>query len=138
MAGRICEKLKELLGKEIQLGLLDATFHRDDFRRNDQPLTPYQTDIPFLLEKQKVILIDDVLYTGRTVRAALDAMATFGRPDKVELLVLVDRLYSRDIPIAADYVGKKVNTLSSQRVKVELAEQGGDDNIWLINKDEND
>ena len=80
--------------------------------------------------------MDDVLFTGRTVRAALDAMNTFGRPAKVELLVLIDRLYSRHIPIKADYVGRKVNTIQSQKVAVELEEQGEKDNIWLITKEE--
>ena len=135
LAERIKKRLEELLDHPIDLGYLDTTFHRDDFRRRDQPLTAYETKIPFLLEGKKVVLIDDVLYTGRTVRAAMDAMTTFGRPEKVELLVLVDRLYSRHLPITPDYVGKKVNTLDSQRVLVELREQGGEDNIYLINKD---
>ncbi len=138
LAQRIQKKLQELLKKEVQLGLLDTTFHRDDFRRREAPLKAQETNVPFLLEEKRVILIDDVLYTGRTVRAALDAMTTFGRPDKVELLVLIDRLYSRDIPVSANYVGKKVNTLQSQKVQVELSEQGGEDNIWLINIDSNE
>ena len=138
LAQRIQKKLQELLKKEVQLGLLDTTFHRDDFRRREAPLKAQETNVPFLLEEKTVILIDDVLYTGRTVRAALDAMTTFGRPDKVELLVLIDRLYSRDIPVSANYVGKKVNTLQSQKVQVELSEQGGEDNIWLINIDSNE
>ena len=83
-----------------------------------------------------MILVDDVLFTGRTVRAALDAINTFGRPAKVELLVLIDRLYSRHIPLKADYIGRKVNTIQSQRVLVELKEQGEEDNIWLVNKEE--
>ncbi len=135
LAKRIQRKLEELLEKKVDLGYLDTTFHRDDFRRREAPLKAQETKIPFLLEGKKVVLIDDVLYTGRTVRAALDAMTTFGRPSKVELLVLVDRLYSRHIPVAASYVGKKVNTLPSQRVKVDLQEQGVDDMIWLINSD---
>lgn len=89
-----------------------------------------------MIEGKKVVLVDDVLYTGRTVRAALDAMITFGRPAKVELLVLIDRKYSRDLPVAADYIGKAVNTLPSERVLVELEAQGHEHNrIWLINKD---
>ncbi|MBV6645314.1 MAG: bifunctional pyr operon transcriptional regulator/uracil phosphoribosyltransferase PyrR [Cyclobacteriaceae bacterium] len=133
LAQRIKKALDKLLPDETKLGFLDTTFHRDDFRRRDVPLTPSETKVPFLIEDKNVILIDDVLYTGRSVRAALDAMITFGRPSKVELLVLVDRLYSRHIPIEANYVGKRVNTLESQRVQVELKEQGGKDNIWLIN-----
>ena len=89
-----------------------------------------------MIEGKNVILIDDVLFTGRTVRAALDAMIAFGRPSKVELLVLVDRKYTRDLPISADYVGRYVDTLESQRVLVELEAQGHRQNkIWLINKD---
>ncbi len=136
LAERIKNELERQLNKSISLGYLDTTFHRDDFRRRDTPKTPNQTKIPFLIENQKVILIDDVLYTGRTVRAALDAMTMFGRPAKVELLVLIDRLYSRHIPVEANYIGRKVNTMPSQHVLVELAEQGKKDNIWLINDPE--
>ena len=136
LAERIKKELEALVNHEIHLGYLDPTFHRDDFRRRDEPLTANQTKIPFLIENKHVILVDDVLYTGRTVRAALDAMNTFGRPAKVELLVLVERLYSRHIPINADFVGRKVNTIQSQKVAVEITEQGDKDNIWLINKEE--
>lgn len=131
LAERIKKELGFFLGKEVHLGYLDATFHRDDFRRRDQPIAPSHTHIPFIIENQNVVLIDDVLYTGRTVRAALDAMNTFGRPSKVELLVLIDRLYSRHIPVEATFIGRKVNTLDHQRVIVELQEMGKDDNIWL-------
>ncbi len=136
LAERIHRELNTLLSSEIELGYLDTTFHRDDFRRRDEPIAPNQTKIPFLIENKNVILVDDVLFTGRTVRAALDAMNTFGRPSKVELLVLIDRLYSRHIPIKADFVGRKVNTIQSQRVLVELTEEGEEDNIWLITKEE--
>ncbi|MEQ9008869.1 MAG: phosphoribosyltransferase family protein, partial [Ekhidna sp.] len=122
--------------KDIHLGYLDTTFHRDDFRRRDEPITPSQTKISFLIENKNVILVDDVLFTGRTVRAALDAMNTFGRPAKVELLVLIDRLYSRHIPVEANYVGRKVNTIQSQKVLVELDEKQKEDHIWLITKEE--
>lgn len=136
LAERIKKQLEESLGKEIPLGYLDTTFHRDDFRRRDQPLTPNQTKVPFIIEDKNVVLIDDVLFTGRSVRAALDAMTMFGRPGKVELLVLIDRMYSRHIPVEANYVGRKVNTMPSQRVLVELEEQGKKDNIWLMNETE--
>lgn len=117
----------------IPLGYLDATFYRDDFRRRDSPLRPNTTHVPFLIENKKVILIDDVLATGRMVRAALDAMSAFGRPRRVELLVLIDRRYNHDLPIRPDYTGKRVNTLESQRVLVEWTEQGAEtDRIWLI------
>jgi pyrimidine operon attenuation protein / uracil phosphoribosyltransferase len=136
--------LAELIHKKLQvdtkikipLGYLDATFHRDDFRRREIPAKGNETRIPFVIEGKKVVLVDDVLFTGRTIRAALDAMIAFGRPAKVELLVLIDRKYNRDLPIAADYVGKVVNTLASQRVLVELQAQGHKQNkIWLTNKD---
>lgn len=136
LAERIKGELEKLVGRTIDIGYLDTTFHRDDFRRRDEPVTPSQTKIPFIIENKNVILVDDVLFTGRTVRAALDAMNTFGRPAKVELLVLIDRLYSRHIPVEANYVGRKVNTIQSQKVLVELKEQGNDDNIWLVNKEE--
>lgn len=135
LAGMIQAKLKKITRKDIPLGYLDTTFYRDDFRRRDTPAKASETKVPFVIEGKDVILIDDVLYTGRTVRAALDAMIAFGRPAKVELLVLVDRANTRDLPIAADYIGKKVNTIESQRVLVELEAQGYKKNkIWLVNK----
>ena len=134
LAERIKEKLQTLLNKKIHLGYLDTTFYRDDFRRRETPLKANATTVPFIIEDKKVILIDDVLYTGRTVRAALDAMIAFGRPRKVELLTLVNRKYSRDLPIEPDYIGRDVYTTPSQRVLVEWREQGVEnDNIWLIN-----
>ena len=136
LAERVKNELEKLISDEIHLGYLDTTFHRDDFRRREEPITASQTKIPFLIENKRVILIDDVLYTGRSVRAALDAMNTFGRPSSVELLVLIDRLYSRDIPIEATYVGRKVNTIQSQRVLVELDDKQEEDRIWLITKEE--
>ncbi|HLT71323.1 MAG TPA: bifunctional pyr operon transcriptional regulator/uracil phosphoribosyltransferase PyrR [Cyclobacteriaceae bacterium] len=136
LAEQIHKKLEKDTRKNIPLGYLDATFHRDDFRRRESPAKASETRVPFVIEGKKVVLVDDVLFTGRTVRAALDAMIAFGRPAKVELLVLIDRKYSRDLPVAADYIGKTVNTLPSERVLVELQEQGHKQNrIWLINKD---
>lgn len=134
LAQRIQSKLNTLLKKEVDLGILDITFYRDDFRRRDTPLEANTTSVPFIIENRNVVLIDDVLFTGRSVRAAMDAMIAFGRPSKVELLVLIDRRYSRDLPIQADYIGKYVNTLLSQRVLVEWKAQGAkNDNIWLVN-----
>ena len=134
LADRIKNELEQILSTPIRLGYLDTTFHRDDFRRRNTPLTASKTEIPFILEDKNVVLIDDVLYTGRTVRAALDAMTTFGRPRKVELLVLVDRKYARDIPVEADYVGRAVNTLDSQRVVVAWQEKEAEDCVWLTTK----
>ncbi|HMR55769.1 MAG TPA: bifunctional pyr operon transcriptional regulator/uracil phosphoribosyltransferase PyrR [Cyclobacteriaceae bacterium] len=134
LAELVQQKIRTLAKKEVPLGYLDATFYRDDFRRRDTPAKASETRVSFVIEGKRVILVDDVLFTGRTVRAALDAMIAFGRPEKVELLVLVDRTHTRDLPIAADYVGKYVNTLESQRVLVELVAQGHKQNrIWLIN-----
>lgn len=136
LAEIIHRHLETYLNTSIQLGYLDTTFHRDDFRRRDVPAKASETRVPFAIEGKRVIIIDDVLFTGRTVRAALDAMIAFGRPEKVELLVLVNRKYNRDLPIAPDYVGKSVHTISSQRVLVELKAQGFKENkIWLVNKD---
>ncbi|PKV66572.1 bifunctional pyr operon transcriptional regulator/uracil phosphoribosyltransferase PyrR [Pontibacter ramchanderi] len=135
VAQRIQSTLKAILGTTVPTGYLDTTFHRDDFRRRETPLAANATHIDFLIEGKKVILADDVLYTGRSVRAAMDAMISFGRPANVELLVLIDRLYSRHLPIEPTYVGRRVNSLQSQRVLVEW--QGSDtqeDNIWLVTK----
>lgn len=132
LAKRIHQELETLTGSKIPYGQLDATFYRDDFRRRET-VSPNATTIPFIIERKKVILIDDVISTARMVRAALDAMTAFGRPESVELLVLIDRQYNRDLPIQPNYSGKKVNTLDSQKVLVELTEQGhASDNIWLI------
>jgi len=135
LAELIHQRLKSLK-INVPLGYLDATFHRDDFRRRDTPVKASENRVPFAIEGKNVVLIDDVLFTGRTVRAALDAMISFGRPAKVELLVLVDRKATRDLPIAADYVGKHVDTHDTQKVLVELEAKGNKQNkIWLINKE---
>ena len=137
VAQRIQSTLAAILGRQIPTGLLDTTFHRDDFRRRETPLTANATKVDFLIEGKKAILVDDVLYTGRSVRAALDAMIAYGRPAIVELLVLIDRLYTRHLPIEATYVGRQVNSLQSQRVLVEWKGlQATEDNIWLITKTE--
>ncbi|WP_026461927.1 bifunctional pyr operon transcriptional regulator/uracil phosphoribosyltransferase PyrR [Adhaeribacter aquaticus] len=137
VAERIQKKLQEILGFSIRTGQLDITFHRDDFRRRESPITANATNINFHIESQKVILIDDVLFTGRSVRAALDAMIAYGRPASVELLVLVDRRYTRHLPIEAKYVGKYVNSLPSERVLVEWKnEDTPEDNIWLFTKND--
>ena len=136
LAEKVKARLKELCGKELQLGYLDTTFHRDDFRRRAAPIKANSTNVPFVLEDKKVVLVDDVLYTGRSVRAAVDAMLAFGRPSKVELLVMIDRKYSRDLPVEASYTGRAVNSIQSQRVIVEWKEQGfEEDNIWLVNQE---
>ncbi len=137
----VAERIKSALKKEgnvdVPIGYLDITFYRDDFRRRDELLAPNETKIQFIIENKRVVLIDDVLYTGRTVKSALDALSAFGRPKQVEFLALIDRIYTRHIPVKATYVGKYVNTVLSQKVLVELTEQGKkEDNIWLIEKSE--
>lgn len=134
---RIKERLESILGKEVVCGNLDITFYRDDFRRRDIPLIPSATNIDFVIENKKVILMDDVLYTGRTIRSGLDALLAFGRPEQVELLALVDRRFRRDLPIQADYVGKTVDTLISERVSVEWKEIEGEDRVVLFTPDSN-
>jgi pyrimidine operon attenuation protein / uracil phosphoribosyltransferase len=132
LAKRIAEELRKILpGKKILQGDLDITFYRDDFRRREQ-LVPNQTKIDFIIEGKKVIMMDDVLWTGRTIRAAMDALQAFGRPEKIELLALVDRRYSRHIPVSADYVGIEVDSIASQKVVVSWVETDGEDKIVLI------
>jgi pyrimidine operon attenuation protein/uracil phosphoribosyltransferase len=122
LSDRIVEQIaKELPGEKIQYGKLDITFYRDDIRKELHIAN--RTEIPFSIEGQRVILIDDVLYTGRTIRAALDALLDFGRPEKVELCVLIDRRFSRQLPIQPDYVGKSIDSIISQKVKVEWDKQ---------------
>jgi pyrimidine operon attenuation protein/uracil phosphoribosyltransferase len=129
---RIAEKLSQTLKRKIPYGVLDVTFFRDDFRKKESPLKANETKVPFLIEDKRVILIDDVLYTGRTVRAAMDAMLAFGRPKEIELLTLIDRKYSRDVPIQANYVGKEVMCLESEKVLVQLENEASKDAIWLV------
>lgn len=125
LSNRIVSEIRnEVDNKEIQYGLLDITFYRDDIRKEIH--FPNQTDINFSIEGKKVVLIDDVLYTGRTIRAALDALMDFGRPEKVELLVLIDRRYSRQLPIQPDYTGKTIDSIISQKVKVFWDQSEGD------------
>ncbi len=136
LAELIKTRLSSNLSIEVPLGYLDTTFHRDDFRRREKPPEPSTTNIQFIIEDKNVILVDDVIYTGRSIRAAMDAMITFGRPRKVELLTLINRKYSRQLPIEPDYVGRDVNTIETQRVLVEWKEQGNkEDKIWLITKE---
>ena len=118
LSDRIVEEIKkEVFTKNIQYGKLDITFYRDDIRKELHKAN--HTDILFSIEGKKVILIDDVLYTGRTIRAALDALLDFGRPEKVELCVLIDRRFNRQLPIQPDYIGKAIDSIVSQKVKVE-------------------
>lgn len=116
LADKIVGVLREIQNKKIQYGKLDITFYRDDIRKELH--VPNQTDIPFSVDNKKVVLIDDVLFTGRTIRAALDALQDFGRPQKVELCVLIDRKSSRQLPIQPDYFGKAIDSIISETVKI--------------------
>lgn len=135
---RLKARLESILGHEVVCGNLDITFYRDDFRRREIPIIPSTTNIDFVIENKNVVLIDDVLYTGRTIRSGLDALLAFGRPDKVELLTMIDRRFKRDLPIQADYVGKTVDTLISERVSVEWEEIEGQDKVVLFTPETNE
>jgi len=130
---RIIGLVKEITGnQQIPYGRLDITFYRDDLRQSTQLQVPSQTDISFSVEHKKVILIDDVLHTGRTIRAAMDALVDFGRPQEVELMVLINRRFSRELPIQPDYTGLSVDTLFEQKVKVNWKEKDEEDKVLLL------
>lgn len=132
LAERIAKILKdEYQINQLQLGLLDITFFRDDFRRNEKPLEANKTQIDFLVEDKHVIFIDDVLYTGRSIRAALTAIQSFGRPKSIELLTLIDRRFSRDLPIQPDYRGRQVDAINNEKVKVKWQEKDGEDAVYI-------
>ena len=119
----LAERIKSIIEKEygineIPLGFLDITFFRDDFRRNQKPLEANRTEIDFLVEDKKIVFIDDVLYTGRSIRAALTAIQSFGRPAEIELLVLIDRRFSRHLPIQPDYRGRQVDAFENESIRV--------------------
>ena len=116
--------------EKITYGKLDITFYRDDIRQGLHTIN--RTDIPFSIENKEVILVDDVLYTGRTVRAAMDALLAFGRPAKVELCVLIDRRFSREVPIQADYIGRSIDTIITQKVKVLWKERDEKEEVVLL------
>ena len=132
LARRLARTLKEITGDEVPTGALDITLYRDDLMRNavgPQPLVR-RTEIPFSIDDRKILLVDDVLYTGRTTRAALDALIDFGRPRGIQLIVLVDRGH-RELPIKADYVGKNLPTAPDQSVQVRLQESDNRDEVVL-------
>lgn len=136
LCNRIHQKLSSLLpNQNIKVGNLDITFYRDDFRRRQDPLEPQVIDINFSIEEKHVILIDDVLYTGRSVRSAMDALLAFGRPKSVELTVFIDRRFSRHLPIQPNYIGQKVDTITSEKVIVEWEEINGKDQVILLNSE---
>lgn len=131
VSDQIVREIRELVPANlVKYGKLDITFYRDDIRNSLQ--SPNHTDIPFSIENKNVVIIDDVLYTGRTIRAALDALMGFGRPAKVELCILIDRRFSRQLPIQADYVGKSIDSIVSQKVKVFWKEKDGKEEVVLL------
>jgi len=133
MADRIYAKLSEILQRtDLQYGKLDITFYRDDFRTKGAAIVADETSIDCSLENKNIILVDDVLYTGRTIRAALDSMLDYGRPADVELLVLVDRRKQRHLPIQAKYVGHVIDSITAEKVKVEWKETDGADKVWIV------
>jgi pyrimidine operon attenuation protein/uracil phosphoribosyltransferase len=128
---RIVAQIRSQAGiGKILYGKLDITFYRDDVRTGLHEAN--RTDIPFTIENKNVVLIDDVLWTGRTIRAALDALLGFGRPARVELCVLIDRRFSRQLPIQADYTGRSIDSLITQKVKVYWKEKDGKDEVALL------
>jgi len=138
----LSERIKSELLKinpsfNIQSGSLDVTFYRDDYRRQGNPLIPSKTELDFTVENKKIVLVDDVLYTGRTIRSGLDALLAFGRPKTVALLVLINRRYKRHLPIQADYIGKNVHSIDTERVIVSWKETDNKDEVILYTpKDE--
>ena len=128
---RIRERIKEIEGVEVPFGVIDITLYRDDLSHSRAQPMLKGTDLPFPITGSRIILVDDVLFTGRTIRAALDAITDFGRPARVELAVLVDRGH-RELPIRADYVGKNLPSEKHQALKVRLSELGTPDGVYLV------
>jgi pyrimidine operon attenuation protein/uracil phosphoribosyltransferase len=136
LSNRIIGKLKQLLNTtDLESGSLDISFYRDDLRRRDEPIVPEVMDMNLSLEGKNVVLIDDVLFTGRSIRSAIDALMAFGRPKSVELLTLIDRRFSRDLPIQPNYVGRTIDAIDSERVIVEWKEINGKDRILMVKSD---
>ena len=133
LAKRLKKLIDDSTAANIPIGLVDITFHRDDFRERLVKPQVQNTTIPFSIDDKTVILVDDVLYTGRTIRAAIDVLLSFGRPSKVQLAVLVDRGH-REMPIRADFVGKNIPTHDGEHVKVLLNEIDGKDSVQLLRK----
>jgi pyrimidine operon attenuation protein/uracil phosphoribosyltransferase len=131
----LCKKIVEILKFEynidnLKYGLLDITFYRDDFRRNEKILEPSKTDF-MSVENKNIVFIDDVLFTGRTVRAALTAIESFGRPKSIELLILIDRRFSRELPIQPDYKGLQVDVYDNQKVLVEWSDESKNEYAYI-------
>tara|TARA_B100000029_G_scaffold399666_2_gene398431 strand:+ start:1716 stop:2267 length:552 start_codon:yes stop_codon:yes gene_type:complete len=139
LCSRIVKTLKTQYDiKEPTFGLLDITFYRDDFRRNKKILKPNKTDFLLSIESKKVVFIDDVLFTGRTIRAALTAIESFGRPKSIELLILIDRRFSRELPIQPDYKGIQVDVYKNQRAIVDWDDKGTNSYAYISKKIDNE
>ena len=134
-AKRILEKLNQISDNNIQSGNLDITFFRDDFGRRDNPIEAQELDMNVSVEGKRVVLIDDVLFTGRSIRSAMDALLSFGRPKQVELMVLIDRRLTRHLPIQPNYVGRTVDTILEEKVIVRWKSSESEDKIILINSE---
>ena len=132
---RILEKLNQISDNNIQSGNLDITFFRDDFGRRDNPIEAQELDMNVSVEGKRVVLIDDVLFTGRSIRSAMDALLSFGRPKQVELMVLIDRRLTRHLPIQPNYVGRTVDTILEEKVIVRWKSSESEDKIILINSE---
>lgn len=135
LAERLRDKVRTIEGVELPTGIMDITLYRDDLSRSKQQPEVKGTQIPFAIEDKRVVLVDDVLYTGRTIRAALDALMDFGRPLNVQLVVLIDRGH-RELPIRADYVGKNLPTAVTESVQVRLKECDGHDEVVIARAEE--
>ena len=135
LARRLRERIEDVEGVRLPFGTLDATFYRDDLRLGPAAPVASPTDIPFALTGRRLVLVDDVIYTGRSVRAALDALLDLGRPASVQFLALVDRGL-RELPVVADFVGREVPTAPGERVRVRVTEQDGVDGVWLVERRE--
>jgi pyrimidine operon attenuation protein/uracil phosphoribosyltransferase len=134
----LIDKILEIFDKEypkidIKSGILDFTFFRDDFRRSEKTLSASSTQISFSVENKNVVLIDDVLFTGRSIKAAMSSMDSYGRPNSIELLVLIDRRFKREIPIEANYCGAKIDTIKGDRVNVVWGKNSKDNIIYIEN-----
>jgi len=134
----VAERLEQILINHygisnLKMGFLDITFFRDDFRRSNKTLEANKTTIDFVVEEKRVVFIDDVLYTGRSIRAALTAIQSFGRPQEVELLTFIDRRFSRHLPIQPSYRGRQVDAISTERVEVSWGSNTTEDAVYLIN-----
>lgn len=135
LAERIAKVIDNLYGTKLDVGALDITFYRDDLSVVAEQPVIHNTEIEFDIENKNIVLVDDVLYTGRTIRCALDALIDFGRPGTIQLAVLIDRGH-RELPIRADYVGKNIPTSQEELVQVKLQEIDGEDNVAIISKSE--